>query len=818
VEPERWARVKALFGACLELPAADRALLLAQECAGDPDLLREVESLLDASARAAARDDTVPDAVVAARQELARELELEGQVVGAYRILERIGEGGMGVVFRAERADGQFTRQVAVKVVRPESATPGLLRRFADERQTLAALEHPHIARLLDAGTTADGLPYLVMEHVAGEELDVHCARHGLGARDRVRLFLQVCDAVEHAHRNLVVHRDLKPANILVAAEGQVKLLDFGIARLMPSAPEDDTLRLTRPADRVLTPAYASPEQILGRTVTTSSDVYSLGVILVELASGQHPYGEAALSPDDAMRAACGSQAPGAGRTPEPPRTRPALRLSPDLRAISERAMARRPEDRYPSVSALAEDLRRSLDGRPVSARSGLAYRASRLVRRHWLAAVAAFTVLAALAAAAVVSTLQARVAARERDRARVEEAKALEVTAFLQGMLESADPSVGSRDVSVAEVLDRAAAEMNRLDAHPEVEAAIRTTIARSYRGLGHYRDALPHFERALELTREFHGADAPETGCALALLAGGLHEVGELEAADERFCQALALLDRPGGNPSATLAGVLNDHAVLLRHLGRLDQAEREQRRALGLFRGLPGQRPEQVAMGLNNLGVIMEARSRPNDAEPLYREALELTRRAHDRPHPDLAFSLTSLAGVLIDTGRPTEAEPLYREALAVREQALGPDHPLTGRSLAELADALRAAGRPQEAEAPARRGLAVAQSALPPDHPDVARALLVLGQVLLDAGDPGAAEPLLRQALAIRRQALPEGHWLVASAECTLGRAVLAAGGPTEARPLLAAGLEVMSRAGKADTEIGRACAEALAEIR
>ena len=817
MEPERWVRVKALFGACLELPAKARDTLLERECAGDPDLRREVESLLEASARAAARDDTLPDAVVEARRDLARELELEGQVVGAYRILERIGEGGMGVVFRAERADGQFTRRVAVKVIRPENATPGLLRRFADERQTLAALEHPHIAHLFDAGTTCDGLPYLVMEHVAGAELDVYCSRHGLGTRDRVSLFLQVCEAVEHAHRNLVVHRDLKPANILVTPEGQVKLLDFGIARLMPSGPEDATLRLTRAADRVLTPAYASPEQILGRTVTTASDVYSLGVILAQLASGQHPYGDAALLPDDAIRAACGSQAPGADGAVLLRRSQKVIRLPADLEAIVEKAMARRPESRYRSVGQLADDLRRFLEALPVSARAGLAYRASRLARRHWLTVAATLAVVAALAAAAVVSTLQARVAARERDRAQVEEAKALEVTAFLQEMLESVDPSVGSRDVSVAEVLDRASAKVARLQAHPEVEAAIRTTISRSYRGLGRYADALPHLVRALELTRDSHGPDAPETGHALALLAGGLHEVGELEAADARFREALAILDRSGRGPSETLAGVLNDHAVLLRHLGRLDEAEREQRRALGLFRDLPGPRPEQIAMGLNNLGVIMEARSRLDAAESLYREALELTRRAHGNPHPDLAFALTSLAGVLVTAGRSAEAEPLFREALAVREETLGSDHPLTARSLVELADALRVAGRPSEAEAAARRGLAMAQATLPPDHPDLARALLVLGQVLLDAGAAEAAEPLLRQALAIRRQALPAGHWLVASTECTLGRSLLAQGRATEALPLLRSGHDGMTQAGKAATEIGRACVAALEQV-
>lgn len=781
MDPERWTHAKQLFEACLGVSPTEVRALLERECGDDLELRAEVESLLSADRVAEARGDDLAASVAAARESLAVAPDLEGSQLGAYRVLRRIGEGGMGVVYLAERADGQFNRRVAVKLIRPECTTPSLLERFARERRTLAALEHPGIARLLDAGTSEHGLPYLVMEYVAGIPIDRYCATQKLDLAARVRLFLGVCDAVEHAHRNLVVHRDLKPGNILVSADGVAKLLDFGVAGLVPGGPEAPTMELTRPADRILTPAYASPEQLRGQVVTTASDVYSLGLVLGELLNGVP------------------AAAAGGGR------------MRREVAQIVAKAAADDPGERYSSAERLSDDLRRLLDGRPVLACGpGLGYRARKLLYRRWPLAAALTLALVSLAVAVVGTGRAAAVAARERDRARLEAAKASQVTRFLQEMLESVDPRVGRRDLSVADVLDRASREIDRLAARPEVEAAIRTTIGRSDLGLGRYAEAIPHLECALELVAAAAGPADPRTGQAHAELAAGLHESGDLDRAEEEFRAALAILDRPEQPRPAALAAVLAGHAVLQRQLGQLDDAEVSQRRALELYRTLPGEWSAETATALNNLGVICEARSQAAEAEELYRRAVDLSRRAYPADHPDLAHGLSSLAGLLAASGRFGEAEPLFRESLAIREVALGAGHPLTAATQVELADALRAAGRPAEAAALARRGLAVAQDVLPPDHPLVARALFVSGLVALDSGETAIAEPLLRQAVAIRRAGLPAGHWLTASAECALGRCLLAAQRAADAGPLIEHSLAILRRRPGPDSEVTRAC--------
>ena len=432
--PERWQQVKALFEQALERPPDERAAFLDQACHGDEALRREVRSLLSS------HDDGFLDEPLSLDAPSGDDGAAHtGQRIGAYRLVREIGHGGMGAVYLAERADGQFHQQVAVKFVRHGVDSDTLRRRFRAERQILARLEHPHIARLIDGGVSEDGLPYLAMEYVEGTRIDHYCDAHHLSTNERLRLFLAVCEAVHYAHQNLIVHRDLKPSNILVTEGGTVKLLDFGIAKLLDdnaaATPLDE---VPRTGMRVMTPEYASPEQIRGEPVTTAFDVYALGIILYELLAGQRPYRLSGLSPGEMERIVC-EKAPArpstaVTREAQTDATRAATpeeisrmrstqpdklrrRLAGDLDTIVMMALHKDPSRRYRSVGQLSEDLRRHLDGLPVTARpDSFAYRISKFIRRHWMGVAAA--VFISLLGGIATTAWQARVAEQQRRKA----------------------------------------------------------------------------------------------------------------------------------------------------------------------------------------------------------------------------------------------------------------------------------------------------------------------------------------------------------------------------------------------------------------
>jgi serine/threonine protein kinase len=399
----RWQRLDTLFSEACEQPPEDREAWLAALPEADRTLTAELRSLLAAHDQGG---DFLEAAVAMAERELgspAGDVDLNGRTIGAYRVVRLLGRGGMGAVYLAERADQAFRQRVAIKLIPWALASPEARHRFRIERQTLAALNHPHIARLLDGGETEDGLPYLVMEYVDGEPIDVYCKRLGLDIPQRLRLFREVCGAVEHAHRNLVVHRDIKPANILVAADGEVKLLDFGIAKLLPGAEVDATMPLTRAGRLMLTPLFASPEQVRGEPVTTATDVYSLGVLLFRMLTGQHPFQLNTTSPIEVARVVC-VQPPTRPSTMASAgvggMTLPALRrrLRGDLDTIVLMALRKEPERRYASVEQLSDDIRRHLAQLPLRARSDtLAYRTSMFARRHRLGMAAAALILLSL-------------------------------------------------------------------------------------------------------------------------------------------------------------------------------------------------------------------------------------------------------------------------------------------------------------------------------------------------------------------------------------------------------------------------------------
>ncbi|MEM8962726.1 MAG: serine/threonine-protein kinase [Acidobacteriota bacterium] len=818
MDARRWRRIQEVFHLVVEAAADERAAILADVADGDRDLIAQVEALLASDAAAAtfldrpatAWRDEDPDAVPA--------------LIGPYRPLEILGRGGMGVVYLAERADQTFDKRIALKVVSRELATPELARRFRAERQILADLEHPNIARLLDGGTTEDGRPYLVMEYVDGQPLDRFLDTHDLDLEARLDLFVKICDAVHTAHRNLVVHRDLKPGNILVTASGQPKLLDFGIAKLLahpeiattdPASETDARIVVTEAGVRPMTPAYASPEQLRGESVTTASDVYTLGLVLYEMLVGRSSKATAAHAKPLSVALA---DAAGLGHVSGAVRT--------DLDHLLRTALQDAPEARYPSAEALAADVERLLGGLPITAReSTLSYRASRFVRRHRLAVAAVILAFAALSVLTITNVLQRQQTALQRDRAE-------EVSGFMIDLFEHANPShARGEEFTVRELLDEGARQLERTTRRPEVLADLRHTMGEAYLVLGHYERAGALLTQALELRQQQLGDDHPEVAALLAELGRLRLAEGDFAAAEALTTEALAWRQEHLGDEHADTGRSLFNLAILRHRQGELDEAERLYPRAIGILRragvgadllsqALSGQAalerdriryaeaerlqrealealvadrgpaPDPSVVRLRTgLGTLLRRQGNFAAAEVEYRAALEALRALYPDDHPDTAVTLSHLSSVAARQGRYDEADTLLEEAFQLRLERLGERHPLVANTLNNRANLAADRGRLEDAEALYRDALALQTAALPDGHSDTANTRTNLGLVLADSGRYREAEALHRRALADYVALHGEQHANVAVVANNLARCLKAAGRNAEALPIL-----------------------------
>lgn len=757
--PEHWERLKTLFAEAIARDAADRPAFVASLAGGDASVRTALLSLLDAH-----REDDFLESPAFRIGPVPEELEAPPERVGPWAIVREIGHGGMGTVYLATRADAEYEKRVAIKFVRTGLGLPELRRRFRSERQILARLDHPNIAKLLDAGTTPEGVPYLVMDYIEGEPITSWAEGRDLPIAARLALFRSVCGAVHYAHQNLVVHRDLKPGNILVTQEGVPKLLDFGVAKLLdPDAigsPGEGTVELTR----LLTPDYASPEQAQGRPVTVLSDVYSLGVVLYELLAGQRPYRVTGTSAREIERVLCEEE------PPKPSTKRRAL--AGDLDAIVLMAMRKEPERRYGSVDQLSADVGRYLERAPVLARgTALAYRLRRFVRRHRVPVAAAALVALGLIGGLVAYAHQARIARAEAARAEIERAKAEQVRAFLGKAFSSADPARGTgRRVAVADVLDNASGRLKGdLAGQPEVETSLRETLGDTYLNLGLLHEAEGEYRRALELA-------GPDSVPARARVGHALNSQGRWGEAAVEIDRAITLC-KAMPKPVVSCVDALDLKMVGLQNLGHGKEGAAAGREALALLEGSFPQEKGRLASVLNNLGICFGNQGDLKEAEVFHRRALTAAVAANGERHPHTAEVIANLAGIL-EASRPAEAELLYRRALAVQEPMLGERHFEFIRTLTSYSNLLWLMKRSREAEPFARRAQALSHDALGSEHPLAAYAETVLGVVLLDAGKPAEAEAHIRIALAARRKSLPPGHWLAASAQSNLGAALLA----------------------------------------
>lgn len=656
--PERLRRIEQIYAAVLDAPEHERAGVLVFQCGVDAALRVEVESLL---AHAGSMGGFLSTPVMGSAFTLASAFEeshsddLIGKTIGAYSVLSRVASGGMGSVYKAARTGADFEQVVALKVVKRGMDSEEILRRFRRERQTLASLSHPNIARLYDGGITPDGRPYIAMEFVDGTPLDAYCRERRLSLRSRLVLFEKVCSAVAAAHRSLIVHRDLKPANILVTPQGEPKLLDFGIAAVVTPA---GTTALTAPTERRLTPDYASPEQVQGGPIGTASDVYSLGAILYELTTGVRAHVFAGHSsaeiegvirdvipPAPSVRVA--SERDDHASLGETSIGKLARHLAGDLDTIVMTALRKEPERRYAGVELLALDIRSYLEDRPIAARPDtLGYRAAKFFRRNTAACIAGIIVAGVMLGSTIAVWRQAQIAKQERDAAFEARDQSEEVVAFFEQMLAAADPKGMGRNATIKAVVDQTALGLlAQFGDRPVILARLRSAIGRTYMALGLLDEASLELEaaraiRERELPSDHH--DRIES----------LKEISELRFAQRRFDEAESLA-----------------RETLARH--------REQR----------GEDNHDTAEAWNNLGAILRARGNLVEAEQALTRAIEIYRAAR-RPPLALSDALNNLAGVWIARGELGRAESLLDEARSLRDRSLDRGHVLRAQSLHNL----------------------------------------------------------------------------------------------------------------------------------
>jgi serine/threonine protein kinase/Tfp pilus assembly protein PilF len=798
----RWLQIQSLFDEVIDSPPAERAARLAKSCRGDADLRHSVESLLVSDQRT---EGPLLHAIGEAAESLleAHQDRLLGSRIGPYRVTSILGHGGMSTVYCGERDDSQYQQTVAIKVLHHATLHPRMRSRLHSERHILATLDHPSIARLIDSGDLEDGTPYLVMEHVDGESIDVYCDTRTLFVRERIGLFIQVCAAVQYAHRNLVVHRDIKSANIFVTGDGTPKLLDFGIAKMLAPESLSHTLPVTRLQERILTPENAAPEQVLGRPITTATDIYSLGVLLYQLLTGRSPYRLLSYSQLQLERAICmddparPSQIVVArlngendsdrsrlsdrrGLSPERLRTR----LSGDLDAIVAMAMRKEPDRRYASVEALADDLNRHLMGLPVAARHGdWRYHSVKFVRRHFLGALSVAAVFLGLAVIAGVTLWQNHRIELARDATAQERDRAQQVSAFLVDVFSQADPfNAQGREPTAKDLLDRGAEKiMDNASLQPEVRAQLLESIGLAYRRQGLSDRAVPLFEQSVAIRRQERPIDSHRTAAALANLASALTDGGHLISAQAYLQQALDLSRSAEESPSIETADILVQFGQFeLNAKSDPESASKLFTDALDIYRRSLGSENLAVASTLSGLASAASWKGDFALAERYQREGIAVFQATVSRNHPDHAVALASLGYILTQRGKYQEAEQVLNEALAIERDVFGPGNQRLAQIESHLAMLYERQGDVPRATQAARDAVRIATDRLGLNHYLTGYYLDNLASLYFKAGDLAAAEDTARRALAVYAHTLPARHLYIASTQQLLGEILVRRG--------------------------------------
>ena len=844
-----WAELNRLFDEICSLDKDGQIAMLERIRVESPTVADQLAGMLEHSADA---ETSIAGIVGSAIEGLDPGVEstIVGQRFGAYRVVSHLARGGMGDVFLAERDDGAFEQRVAVKLIGRGLLARDAETRFGVEGQILAKLNHPNIARILDGGTTADNVAYLVMEYVDGQPIDNYCRSRGLSIRRRLELFRQVCSAIEYAHRNLIVHRDVKPSNILVTNEGVPKLLDFGIAKLLGDDEETFAAEATQATSRVMTPDFASPEQILGQPITTASDVYALGVLLYGLLAESKPYSTSGLRPSELERVvvdtlpvkpsqAVVNRTRNTTGSPSTDATTWSRRLRGDLDDIVLKALRKEPEQRYGNAQQLSADVHRHLMGMPVEARGRTwPYVMRKFLQRNVAPVAVASIVMTAGVTAAIYHNESIT---QERDRVRAEADKAAASAQFLVDIFKLSDPDeTQGATVTAKEILDIGARRLQQdlLD-QPETRAMLGTTIGTVYENLGLYEEARRQLQEAVRLREEL--GDLLGLAVSLRELGGVQYEMGELDESRRSYERALE-------TRQAVLPGDHVENAVLLNDLGHVIYAQGDYETALGIYEravamferleetshvGYPdtlhdigqikqlqgelavaeryisraldfaleryGEKNSITTAYMSNLAVLLQEMDQYEDAERLYLKVLDLELELLGEDHPDREATMTNLGRLYGDMNRLDEAELYLRQATEFAARIRGPRHTFAAYDMINLANLLQVKGENAEAQRLYEAALDIYAENLDENHPYIASASVGYAALLNQIGQPLAAEIHTQRALDICEVALPPGHWLAASANSVRGESLMIQGDLDAAGPLLLDAYAVVAEA-------------------
>jgi len=801
-----------------------------------------------------------------------------GELLGNFRIVRELGQGGMAVVYLAERADGQYSQRVALKVLRFGLKGSQAQFHFAQERQILASLDHQSIARLIDAGITTAGLPYLVMEYVEGVPIDRYCDEQRLSVDARLKLFLQVADAVRYAHRHLIVHRDLKPSNIVVTPEGTVKLLDFGIAKLLAPGRFEHAAPPTRDGLRLMTPEYASPEQVRGEQITTATDIYQLGLLLYVLLTGREPYPVRGRTPIDAFRVICESEPvpPSTAfestetddearaqliegisvtRGASPKRLRRSLRN--DLDAILLKALRKEPTQRYTSIEWFIDDIRRHQAGCPISAYRGVwAYRAAKFLRRH--ATVLAVAGIAVLAVTTLTTWYTVQLA-NERNRAQLEAASATQVAEFLASVFRGSQSRIANGSTTARELLERGAARIeSELASQPAIKARLLNVIGDVYVQYDLKDEARPLLERALEHNTELFGRNSKEAAESLAALATLARNSDDLEEAIKLYAQALRIREQTLGPDHIAVADTLAALSSAHSRLGEAPSAIRASERALAIYRQqvdpdderilsatnilaaaaidagdlrrarneleqlLPrierslGTNHRNYAAVLGNLGFLRFELGEYDGVEQQLKESIERYERLYGRDHGSINNRRIALGQLYQHTGRLNESIEMFERAIESQRRVEGSGGGLEGHAVLGIAETLRSRGDFDQALQKIQATLDIRRNLIGTSHDDYAHSLQAYGETQLELGNVEAAGPALTEALAIYRGGRVEGHYEIALAQIGYALFLLSTGKAAEAEQEIRQAIAIFQKVYPAGHRARAAAESALGE--
>ncbi len=797
MDKNTWTKVKTIYLDAVELPENERKDYINSLC-DDSELKEEIYSLLSANDVA---DDFLDIASLPKDALIENDNFFIGKFFGRYKIIKLIAQGGMGLVYFGLR-DDEVKQKAAVKIINPGYASSTVIKRFQTERQTLANLNHPNISKLLDGGITDDGIQFLVMEFIDGIPVDEYCDEHKLNIKERLKLFLKIADVVKYAHHNLVVHRDLKPNNILITKEGEPKLLDFGIAKILdPEGMTHETI--TSKGILNFTPEYASPEQIKGEIITTSSDVYSLGIVLYKLLTGHHPYKLKSHFPSDIKDSVLHAEPTKPSEiiyeTVEKKYDEKVITISPetvsstregsieklhkkligDLDNIVAMSIRKEAERRYSSVENFAEDIKRYLNDQPVNAhKDSLSYRSKKFVKRNKTAVItfAIINIFIILGLGGII--WQSRIASIERDNAKLEAEKANQIKSFLLNMISSPDPKQDGREVKVIDAIQKAAKSLStELQGQKQIEAEIRTIIGTTYQNLGIYDSAEVEMNKALDINQKLFGEKSYETAVSLKNLGVVLEYKGDYESTEKLYRKSLDMLKSVEDKPSLELAKMLDSYGSLFTDMGNYQKAEEVSYEALLTAEKVRGDDDYDVISIKNNLATALNYNGKLDKADSLYRVCLKAFRKKFGNNHIRVSNVLNNLAFISIYKQEHHKALPLLEESINIKKKILGEDHPDLILAYSNLGSTYFNDSQFVKAEEIIKASVDVGLKNFDENNVNLSRSYMWYGRALAANGKFKDGINFLSKSYSIRKKEFGQNNKLTLTVEMQLGKCLL-----------------------------------------